>query len=63
MSESDLMLKPAEGVVVRDPTSYQRMEEAGAVVPASIYWQRRLADGDVVPVSAEDGDPEQRLEG
>ena len=63
MSEIDLMLKPAEGVVVRDPTNFLRMEESGAVVPASVYWQRRLADGDVVPVPPGDEQPEQRLEG
>lgn len=44
-------VRPArEGLIVLDPTSYHPLPPAGAEVPRSSYWLRRLADGDVVLV-------------
>lgn len=54
MSADTMSVKPAEpGLVVRFPGNPgTRLPEAGAEVPRSTYWMRRLADGDVVPVEA-----------
>ncbi len=47
-----LFLKPAPGRQVRDPVSGQVLPEAGAEVPATNYWTRRLQDGDVIQAAA-----------
>lgn len=42
-------VKPAAGLVVRDPHTRQALPEGGAPVDTSdLYWARRLNDGDVV---------------
>lgn len=43
-----MFVKPAEGRKVRNPISKQHLPAAGAEVPESTFWIRRLRDGDVV---------------
>lgn len=44
-----LYVKPAEGRAVRDPErDNELVPPEGKFVPRSIYWLRRLAQGDVV---------------
>ena len=44
-----LFLKPArEGLVVRDPANGRPLPPEGEAVAPSSYWDRRLADDDVV---------------
>jgi len=43
-----MFVKSAPGVKVRDPATKQHLPDAGAEVPASTYWLRRLEAGDVV---------------
>ena len=50
MSEQ-AFLRPAEGVKVRRPDG-GHLAEKGETVTMTSYWQRRLADGDVVEVKA-----------
>jgi hypothetical protein len=45
-----MFLKPAKGVLVRDPKTKRHLPTTGAEVQLSSYWVRRLADGDVVEV-------------
>lgn len=41
---------PAEGLLIRDPQTRRHLPPEGAEVPAhDLYWQRRLADKDVLP--------------
>lgn len=47
-----MYVKPAQGLVIRDPDLKDLLPEAGREVPESGYWQRRLRDGDVVAASA-----------
>jgi hypothetical protein len=48
-----LVVQPAPGRLVRDPiTRVALPAEAPSIVPRSTYWLRRLADGDVVLVTA-----------
>lgn len=42
------------GTVVRDPISMQRLPDEGAEVPDTLYWHRRVDQGDVVPVTEEE---------
>lgn len=46
-----MFVKPAAGLLVRDPDLRDLLPEAGREVPDSDYWQRRLRDGDVVAVT------------
>ena len=41
-------VKPAEGLVVRDPTTGLPMPAHGASVPATPFWRQRHRHGDVV---------------
>lgn len=45
-------LKPAPGLVVRDPDTREPLRADGEPKPITTYWARRLVDGDVqlVPV-------------
>ena len=43
-----MRVKPAPGLVIRDPETQEVLPAAGAVVPRSGFWLRRLQDGDVV---------------
>lgn len=48
MSGNSLKVWPAAGRQVRDPVTGQPLTRRGATVPATTYWQRRLATGDVL---------------
>ena len=43
-----MFIKSKEGIIVRDPRSHRILPLEGREVPDDRYWQRRLADGDVV---------------
>lgn len=43
-----MFVKPAPGLVVRDPQTRVQLPESGRDVPEISYWLRRLRDGDVV---------------
>lgn len=45
-----MFVKPASGRSVRDPKTKRHLPPEGAEVPESIFWVRRLAEGDVVRV-------------
>lgn len=47
-----LQVKPAPGLVVRDPATRQPLPADGGEVPDTTFWRRRLADGDVQPSTA-----------
>lgn len=47
-----MLIKPATGLKIRNPQSMLPIPETGLEVPdTDTYWQRRLADGDVVIVA------------
>lgn len=53
-----MRLKPAPGVIVRDPVTYRPLAVEGEDKPRwDQYWLRRLRDGDVVRVENE---PDER---
>jgi hypothetical protein len=43
-----MFVKPAPGLVIRDPDLLDLLPADGRAVPDSGYWQRRVRDGDVV---------------
>ncbi len=43
-----MFVKPKSGLKVRDPQTRAFLPEAGAEAPQSLYWTRRVRDGDVV---------------
>lgn len=45
-----MFVKPATGRTVRDPVKCTLLPEIGTEVPESIFWIKRLRDGDVVKV-------------
>ncbi|MEQ5119499.1 DUF2635 domain-containing protein [Morganella morganii] len=49
---TELYLKPAPGVTVRDPETLQPLAEKGERKPRTTYWLRRLKDGDVTEVQS-----------
>lgn len=47
-----MIIRPREGLKVRDPVSRRHIPESGIEVPdTDTYWTRRLMDGDVVLVT------------
>lgn len=48
-----MFLKPAEGRQVPDPARGDHLPEGGRNVELTQYWQRRIADGDVVEAAPE----------
>ncbi|HLO63159.1 MAG TPA: DUF2635 domain-containing protein [Azonexus sp.] len=48
-----MYVKPTEGRTVPDPARGDTLPPQGRTVEASQYWQRRLADGDVVEAEPE----------
>ena len=57
-----MKVKLAEGRALRDPQTRQLMspDEVRDVPETSIYWRRRLRDGDVVAVSEHHHAPHAR---
>lgn len=52
-----IRIKPRAGLIVRDPVTYRPLAVEGETKPRfNQYWQRRLRDGDVVPVENEPED-------
>lgn len=47
---TSFFLRPAPGIRVADPETGQYLPAAGALMPRSAFWLRRVADGDVVEV-------------
>ena len=43
-----MFVKPRDGMIVRDPVSYQPLPATGAYVSDDLYWARRVRDGDVI---------------
>ncbi|MDB5822174.1 MAG: hypothetical protein JWR21_878 [Herminiimonas sp.] len=43
-----MFVKPAPGLVIRDPDLKDLLPAEGREVPASDYWHRRVLDKDVV---------------
>lgn len=43
-----MYVKPAPGLVIRDPDLLDLLPEDGREVPNTEYWNRRWRDGDVV---------------
>ena len=48
-----MFIKPATGLVVRDPETMRQVPDTGREVPETPYWMRRLRDGDVVTATAD----------
>lgn len=48
-----MFLKPVEGRQVPDPARGDHLPEGGRNVELTQYWQRRIADGDVVEAPPE----------
>lgn len=46
-----MYVKPAAGLVIRDPDLKDMLPEEGREVPETGYWNRRVRDGDVVIVA------------
>lgn len=42
-----MFVKPKSGLKVRDPDRKDYLPAAGREVPPSLYWTRRVRDGDV----------------
>jgi hypothetical protein len=42
-----IFLKPAEGLIVKDPETGKPLAPEGENKPDTTYWRRRIADGDV----------------
>jgi hypothetical protein len=45
------VIKPSEGLIVRDPITKQPLPDEGKEIEMTTHWIRRLASGDVVEVS------------
>lgn len=44
---------PADGRLIRDPNTFERVPDTGREVPRTVYWLRALKRGDVI-----EGDPD-----
>lgn len=53
MSAVTMRIKPAPGLIVRDPVTYRPLAVEGEDKPRDQYWMRRLRDADVVLVKPE----------
>ena len=47
MTDTTATLRPATGLVVRDPITRQPLASTGEAKALDTYWSRRLLDGDV----------------
>lgn len=45
-----MLVKPAPGLVIRDPDLHDHLPAAGRDVPDTDYWRRRVSDKDVLAV-------------
>lgn len=46
-----IFVRPKAGLKITDPATKGFLPEEGRAVEPSIYWERRLNDGDVIAVS------------
>ena len=52
-----MFLKPNNGLSVRCPVKGVPLPKEGAEVPDTIFWRRRLSDGDVILSSQKESLP------
>jgi|GEM_PF-2000021 len=53
-----MRVRPAtKGHIIRDPHTKRQLPDEGGEVPDTIYWQRKLARGEVVPVDGDEPRP------
>lgn len=45
-----IFIKPADGLRIKDPETFQVLAKEGEYKTHSTYWQRRILDGDVLEV-------------
>jgi hypothetical protein len=57
MTSTTLHLKPAPGLIVRDPDTAKPLAAEGEIKPDTTYWRRRLRDGDVLPATVTEPAP------
>ena len=57
-----IKVKPKEGLKIVMPEVNRDLPQDGAVVESSTYWQRRLAEGDVVLIEEIKEEKQQPLE-
>lgn len=50
--QDKFFIKPAPGLIIRDPVTKVPLAEVGEVKPRSAYWLRRFRDGSVIAASA-----------
>jgi hypothetical protein len=48
MSIERLFVRPAQGLIIRDPITLKALDTGGEWKPQSTYWTRRLLCGDCV---------------
>jgi len=48
-----LYLKPADGLTVIDPATGKALPAEGMPVESSLYWMRRLREGDVTELQTQ----------
>jgi hypothetical protein len=48
-----MLVKPAPGVLVRDPVSLLPLPPEGKEVPETTYWTRRLAEGSITVIQTD----------
>jgi hypothetical protein len=53
-----MRIKPVSGRQVPDPEKGGYLPEEGREVEPNVYWLRRIEDGDVTEVTANDGEPQ-----
>lgn len=56
-TQERILAVPAAGMTVLDPATMQPLPVDGLAVSNSVYWQRRLGDGDITG-----GEPVDSLE-
>lgn len=57
-----MFVKPAKGLVIRDPDLKDLLPDTGREVPESGYWVRRMGDGDVVKARATEASNKNAVE-
>ena len=50
---TQIFVRPANGLLIRLPDGAGHLPAEGMEVENSLYWQRRLADGDVIAAAGE----------
>ena len=52
MEQRKEFIKPAKGLLIRDPQTREQLPAEGKEVVMNTYWMRRINDGDVVIAKA-----------